>query len=204
MAFKAKAAFSKFIDDSSIVLFPHPINGKAFYFLIPDDSKDSTQLSWQPEYVEVSNDGSLGFTYGPAQSKRNIHDSLFTFSHYMSIWKKSMNKNEILRRLHFSDIINSDTLFNHNPVDAFDENTIFFRMGKHPFHAKDSIPKDITEIALWKVLGGDISDSGDLAYVYGYFGLNNDKKEKGYFIRIWKFENNKWYLRVDLRFPVFM
>jgi hypothetical protein len=118
-------------------------------------------------------------------------------------FRESMNKNEILRRLHFSDIINSDTLFNHNPVDAFDENTIFFRMGKHPFHAKDSIPKDITEIALWKVLGGDISDSGDLAYVYGYFGLNNDKKEKGYFIRIWKFENNKWYLRVDLRFPVF-
>ncbi|MFD2569266.1 DUF4440 domain-containing protein [Spirosoma soli] len=45
----------------------------------------------------------------------------------------------------------------------------------------------------------EVAESGDLAYVYGSFQSDNDVKQKGVYIRIWKNEtNNGWRIVAEL------
>ena len=71
-----------------------------------------------------------------------------------------------------------------------------------PFTAKDSLPNDIMQIRTWKVLDGQMAASADMAYMYGFYELNNETKEKGYFIRVWVYKNYNWLLRVDIHSPL--
>jgi len=224
---KIKPAFLKYIDDSSIVFFPHPSNGKAFYYLLPESPQDSSVLTWFPEYVEVSNDGTLGFSYGPAVSKKSLTDTLPRLSHYLSIWKKRDNewklvldkgvkysepylsKTVILHennagstspgKISMNYVIEVDRKFNEGLIGSTNEYTVIYRQGNHPKKFSEEIMKQIKTMKDWVVLGGDISGSCDLAYLYGYYGIS--ESEKGYFIRIWKYENEKWFLRFDSLIP---
>jgi hypothetical protein len=228
---KIKASFLRFIDDSGIVFIPHPINGKAFYTLMDDDSKDSIYLTWQPEFIEVSNDGALGFSYGPWRRKKKETDTAFYSGHYMSVWiKRGKDWKMLLDRgtrykepytykqvfyktqdnftnpgkaTSLPDISKLDkSLQSKSILSAINEYTIFFRQGKQPFGIKTGIPEDLYQVEVWQQLNGGMSTGKDMVYEYGYYLLRNTEKARGYFVRIWKFENGNWYLRFDLKLPL--
>src|SRR6476659_11341617 len=62
-----KKSFSKYFDDKAITFSPHAVNAKGFYQLEPEDSG---HLSWEPKIVEISHDGTMGFTMGPVEYRR--------------------------------------------------------------------------------------------------------------------------------------
>jgi hypothetical protein len=227
---KLKSSFLRVLHDSSVVFIPHPVNAKALYFLQLDDSKDSINLTWQPEFVEASADGLLGYSWGPWVRKDKPSDSISHYGHYMSIWSqdggawkmlmdrgvrysKKPNKKELRiypgAEIQFSNDPSIESrseeldrmTFTSSGAELFDEHTVFFRMGQVPFLAKDSIPSDIHNVKDWKQLGRRVANSGDLFYEYGYYTLSTNTN-RGYFVRIWRKEAGGWRLHFDLLLPL--
>lgn len=84
-----------------------------------------------------------------------------------------------------------------------------FREGKTPLAGKTRAAEAIPASAglwTWQPEAWDVSSTGDLGYSYGTYRLkSNDssaKTETGNYFRIWKKQNNKWEVVVDLANPV--
>lgn len=70
-----------------IVLRPQPVLARPVYEKVPADSP--AQLSWQPDYAEISAAGDLGFTAGPWDYRKTAADpEPSAYGHYVSIWRK--------------------------------------------------------------------------------------------------------------------
>ena len=50
----------------------------------------------------------------------------------------------------------------------------------------------------WNVLGGDVSQAGDLGYTHGPYAA---AKERGSYVRIWKKEHGQWRIIMDVTSP---
>jgi len=48
----------------------------------------TTQLSWQPEFADISSAADLGFTTGPWEFRRTPQESPAAYGHYVTVWKK--------------------------------------------------------------------------------------------------------------------
>lgn len=55
----------------------------------------------------------------------------------------------------------------------------------------------------WKVTTADLSTSGDVGYTYGVFELKSGTAapERGSYVRVWKRENGKWKVVMDIMSP---
>lgn len=53
---------------------------------------------------------------------------------------------------------------------------------------------------VWETIGCEVSQSGDLGYTYGQYASNlaAGGVRKGYWVRVWKRDQNKWRLAVDV------
>jgi ketosteroid isomerase-like protein len=86
-------AFIEFADDSAALLrqdaFP-VINKSAIIQLFKDKEGNVLNLKWTPAKAEISNDGSLGYTYGNwiFTSKDKDGKEEYTYGNYVTIWKK--------------------------------------------------------------------------------------------------------------------
>jgi ketosteroid isomerase-like protein len=163
---------------------------------------------------------------GPVQYQATYDpkDTIY-HSHYFSVWQKKNNVWKVVldksirygsempeskmkylvhsglkdKQAPLPNIIDIDYSCTIKSYKQFcNDETIFVRKGQWPFAAKDSLPKDLEMIRKWKILDGQVASSGDFAYAYGVYELNNEINESGYFIRIWVYQNNSWLLRVDI------
>lgn len=86
-------AFIEFADDSAALLrqdaFP-VINKSAIIQSFKGRESNVLNLKWIPAKAEVSNDGSLGYTYGDwvFTSKDKDGKEEYTYGNYVTIWKK--------------------------------------------------------------------------------------------------------------------
>jgi ketosteroid isomerase-like protein len=81
-------AFMIFLDDSSKVFDKGKIlNGKEFW---QQRKADSSELSWYPEFADISASGDLGYTSGPWEYRVKKGSEKADFRGYFnSIWKKN-------------------------------------------------------------------------------------------------------------------
>jgi ketosteroid isomerase-like protein len=83
-AMGTKAAFLAFLDDSSVVFRPHPVNGKV---AVARQGERSTTLSWEPVVADVAASGDLGYTSGPwVLTKFQRPDTVLAYGYFVSIW----------------------------------------------------------------------------------------------------------------------
>jgi hypothetical protein len=91
------------------------------------------------------------------------------------------------------DLAKAYVEFAHNDIRLLRDNNFPYLGQKAALEAAAKIKKSID----WKTMG--FGSSADLAYVYGEFeAKDNNKVEKGNFLRIWKFDGQKWLIALDL------
>ena len=82
-----RTAFLSFLDDSSIIFRPDPVNGIA---AVTAQAVRPHILVWEPAYADVSTSGEVGYTTGPAfLARRASPDSVLWHGHFVSFWAKN-------------------------------------------------------------------------------------------------------------------
>jgi len=56
-----------------------------------DNPAPTSQLSWIPEFADISRAGDLGYTTGPWEIRRSPQDGPYAFGHYVTLWRKQAN-----------------------------------------------------------------------------------------------------------------
>lgn len=81
-------SFAMFLDDSSIIFRPGPINGKEFHLKHQNEFKS---LFWEPEIAEMSIGNNFGYTTGPWKAPGEIKgsDTSWSYGHYITVWHLS-------------------------------------------------------------------------------------------------------------------
>lgn len=81
-----RTSFLQFLAEDSVVFHGGPVNGKKFYEAQPDSSGI---LYWQPQVVEISSAGDLGYSTGPWEfRKQSMQEKPVAYGAFASIWKK--------------------------------------------------------------------------------------------------------------------
>ena len=78
-------SFLKFIADDGIIFRPEPVNGKTFLTNAP---KKTGLLSWYPIHAEISKDGDMGFTTGPAEFRKGKDSAAIWFGNFCTVWQR--------------------------------------------------------------------------------------------------------------------
>src|ERR1043165_4031926 len=66
-----KDAFMSVLAEESIIFRPRAVNGKKWF---TENPGATTQLSWEPEFADISAGGDLGYTTGPWEVRRTPQD----------------------------------------------------------------------------------------------------------------------------------
>jgi ketosteroid isomerase-like protein len=83
-----REAFLANLSNVSIIFRPRAVNGRQWFESNP---ARPGQLSWQPEFADISHAGDLGYTSGPFKFQRekvNNADPAVAVGHYVTIWRK--------------------------------------------------------------------------------------------------------------------
>jgi ketosteroid isomerase-like protein len=83
-----KAAFVSFLADDSILFRPRAVPGKKW---MEENPAPASQLSWEPDFADISSGGDLGYTTGPWEVRRTPQDPPSAFGHYVTLWRKQAN-----------------------------------------------------------------------------------------------------------------
>ncbi|WP_421938332.1 DUF4440 domain-containing protein [Pedobacter sp.] len=75
-----KDSYIEYSSANTLVFRPNPVNAKTFY---ASQTKEETDLTWEPNLAKVSRSGDLGFTTGPYE----IGGTEKKYGQYLSIWK---------------------------------------------------------------------------------------------------------------------
>jgi len=79
-------AFLANLADDGIVFRPTAVNGKQWF---QNNPAPAGQLTWQPEFADISNSADLGYTTGPFRYQRvNNGEQVVAAGYYVTIWKK--------------------------------------------------------------------------------------------------------------------
>jgi len=82
-----RAAFLANLHPQSVVFHPGPVDGRKTWLA---KSEDPGLLSWYPIFAELSEDGSLGYTSGPAEYRKERSQAQPTWKgRFLSVWRKS-------------------------------------------------------------------------------------------------------------------
>lgn len=103
--------------------------------------------------------------------------------------------------------ISSATEFQKAYLNLLGDNARLHRNDSFPFVGSDAIKKFISEnkmVLHYEPIKADVSQSADLAYVYGSYEMKVSKDstlkdEKGYYLHVWKrIEDGKWKLVAEI------
>lgn len=64
------------------------MNGKTFLTNAP---KRPGLLAWFPVYAEISNDGDMGFTTGPAEFRKDKDSAVVWYGNFCTVWQRQSN-----------------------------------------------------------------------------------------------------------------
>jgi ketosteroid isomerase-like protein len=94
-------------------------------------------------------------------------------------------------------------------VKFADERVRLYREGSLPLIGNESATKalaDKANVVTWEPAAGQVSRSGDLGYTYGTYQATDPAtsqvREKGNYLRIWKRQNGRWRVVIDVANPV--
>lgn len=78
--------FIEYLSADGVIFRPNPVNGRTFLKLQP---ASSALLTWNPEYIDVSSNGALGYSIGNGEFRaKGKDDPVVNYSHYVSIWQR--------------------------------------------------------------------------------------------------------------------
>lgn len=81
-----RAAFLEFLAEGSVLFRPGPVPGRKW---VEEHPEPLTQLSWSPEFADVSQSGDLGYTTGPWEIRSGGQQQRSAAAgHFVSIWKR--------------------------------------------------------------------------------------------------------------------
>ncbi|KIO75050.1 cysteinyl-tRNA synthetase [Pedobacter lusitanus] len=83
-----KSAFNAYIANGALVFRPNPVDAKTFYATQPDDKN----LSWAPDYAQVSRSGDWGYTSGGF----TVDGEKKAYGEYLSVWKSVNGRWELV------------------------------------------------------------------------------------------------------------
>ncbi len=83
-----KNSFLAFLSDDCVMFNPYPVNGKELHKNRP---ANSASLLWYPVFVEVASSGDFGISTGPWEYRKTKFDTLVSYGHYFSVWKKQID-----------------------------------------------------------------------------------------------------------------
>ena len=85
-------AFLANVADDGVIFRPRAVAGREWLRANPPEAGDSSLLSWDPRWADVSLAGDLGFTTGPYEFRiRGAADTVAGRGHYVTIWKRTAN-----------------------------------------------------------------------------------------------------------------
>ena len=90
-----RESFLMFIADDGILFRPTAVAGKKWMLEHPVPvTENRPLLAWQPIFADMAAAGDMGYTFGPWEFKRNIHDQkAVAFGHFATVWKKQADGN---------------------------------------------------------------------------------------------------------------
>jgi ketosteroid isomerase-like protein len=83
-----RSAYNSFSAGDAIVFRPNPVNARTFYASQPNDKN----VSWTPDYAQVSRSGDWGFTSGAFV----VDGTEKAYGQYLSVWKAIGGKWELV------------------------------------------------------------------------------------------------------------
>lgn len=88
-------SFLMFIADDGILFRPTAVAGKKWMLEHPVPATENRPLlAWQPVFADMAAAGDMGYTFGPWEFKRSIHDQkAVAFGHFATVWKKQPDGN---------------------------------------------------------------------------------------------------------------
>jgi hypothetical protein len=79
-----RTAFLEFLDDSSVIFRPHPVNGKEWF---RGQKPRTSVLNWGPSFADCSSGGEMGYTTGPWRFyKTSLAEEPVAFGYFVSVW----------------------------------------------------------------------------------------------------------------------
>lgn len=79
-----RAGFLEYLAPNSVMFFPEPANGRERYAA---RSETQTALTWNPILIDVSSNGTLGYSIGTSVFKPKGKDDTTKYvGHYLSVW----------------------------------------------------------------------------------------------------------------------
>lgn len=88
-----REAFMAFIADDGILFRPTAVRGKQWMTEHPlPRSEKRDLLSWQPTFADVAGSGDMGYTTGPWEYRKEIHDARpVAFGNFVTVWKRTVD-----------------------------------------------------------------------------------------------------------------
>ena len=83
-------AFSYFADEDGVIRRDSVIQGKENIKLYYEKNRSEATVHWTPDFVDVSDDGTLGYTYGKYvwKVKNEAGDSMELKGIFHTVWKR--------------------------------------------------------------------------------------------------------------------
>lgn len=78
-----KAAFLANITDDAVIFNPEKLNAKALW---TSRGESKSLLSWMPNFADISQDGSVGYTTGNWEFRRTNTDEPAAFGEFITVW----------------------------------------------------------------------------------------------------------------------
>lgn len=78
--------FIEYLSADGVIFRPNPVNGRNF---LKSQPASNALLTWNPEYIDVSSNGALGYSIGNGEFRaKGKDDPVVNYSHYVSIWQR--------------------------------------------------------------------------------------------------------------------
>lgn len=78
--------FIEFLSADGILFRPNPVNGINF---LKSQPASSALLTWNPEYIDVSSNGAIGYSIGNGEFRpQGKNGAEVYYSHYVSVWQR--------------------------------------------------------------------------------------------------------------------
>lgn len=203
-----KTAFLMYLAEDSILFRPRVVSGREWMQGRPETPG---ALIWEPSYAEVSGAGDLGFTTGPYIYKPSANEPPATYGQFFSIWKKQPDQtwkvlldagieydkekpkaSLITRTGHGTQASEGEREKQRDTVRAKDVALLPDSLAPDAIVLRD---KDFNSDCTFSQEASAISQSADLAYVFGTFTCG---ESKGVYVRVWRKEDG-WKVAVDYR-----
>jgi ketosteroid isomerase-like protein len=216
-----RSAYNSFSASDAIVFRPNPVNARTFYASQPNDKN----VSWTPDYAQVSRSGDWGFTSGAFV----VDGTEKAYGQYLSVWKAIGGKWEL--------VIDMGTTHNkplHPVVNKFVDPKDYYKPqfngprqiaagkeiilttektlsvlfpGYEPVIGKDKIVafyNSLVDKISFKTTVADKANGGDLAYTYGVATIDyrTDLRESFNYVFIYERQpDHNWNLIEQIYTP---